>query len=52
MCDPAASRRQLSMRMPHVEGPWPDEWGGKWYPEQRGAMSTAFLQLLKSDCGK
>ncbi len=38
------------MVMPHTEGMWPPEHGGRWYPEQRGAMSTAFQQLLKSDC--
>ncbi len=44
--------RHLSMLMPHTAGQWPEEWGGKWYPDQRGALSSAFQQLLKSDCNK
>ncbi len=40
------------MLMPHTAGQWPEEWGGKWYPDRRGALSSAFQQLLKSDCNK
>jgi hypothetical protein len=37
------------MKMPHTEGKWPSEYGGRWFPEQRGNMSLEFQALLRSD---
>jgi len=28
---------------------WPEEYGGEWYPKERGKYSTAFLQQLQQD---
>lgn len=29
---------------------WPEEHGGRWYPDQRGKYSTELLEQLQDDC--